>query len=294
MEWRSVQFDWNRARAFLVAAEEGSLSAAANALGLTQPTLGRQVRALEQELGVELFKRTGKSLELTPSGFELIEHVRAMGLAASQISLAAAGQTQSIEGVTRISASEVAAAHVLPDVLGRLRRTAPQMSVEVLATNSTSDLLRREADIALRGFRPEQPDLIARRVQDSRVRLYATPDYLARLEQVNGRPDLLAAEYIGFDDTERLIDLLNQHGLSVSYRNFPLLTLNQLVQWEWVKRGLGIGVMLEAVGDLEPSVQRVLPDHDPMLFPSWLVAHRGLRTSRRVRLVFDLLVAELG
>lgn len=294
MEWRSVQFDWNRARAFLVTAEEGSLSAAAKALGLAQPTLGRQVRALEDELGVELFERAGKSLSLTASGLELIEHVRAMGLAASRMSFAAAGQTQSIDGVTRITASEVAAAHVLPPALKKLRSAAPLMSIEVLATNSTSDLMRREADIALRSFRPQQPDLIARRVRDACTRLYATPGYLARLDQGNGRPGLSEAEFIGFDDTDRLIDLLNQHGMSVDYRNFPLLTLNQLVQWEWVKQGLGIGLMLEAVGDNEPAVQRVLPEDEPIRFPSWLVAHRGLKTSRRVRLAFDMLAAELA
>ncbi len=98
MDWRAVKFDWNRARAFLVTAEEGSLSAAARALGLAQPTLGRQVDALEEELGVVLFERVGRGLTLTPSGLELLEHVRGMGEAATRVSLAAAGQSESIEG----------------------------------------------------------------------------------------------------------------------------------------------------------------------------------------------------
>ena len=98
MDWRSVKFDWNRARAFLVTAEEGSLSAAARALGMAQPTLGRQVSALESELGVILFERAGRGLALTQSGLELVEHVRAMGDAATRVSLTASGQSQSIEG----------------------------------------------------------------------------------------------------------------------------------------------------------------------------------------------------
>jgi len=294
MEWHSIQFDWNRARAFLVTAEEGSLSAAAKALGLTQPTLGRQVSALEAELGVELFERSGRSLKLTASGLELVEHVRAMGAAASRVSLKAAGQAQSIEGVTRISASEVAAAHLLAPVIGRLRQAAPGVTIEVLATHAASDLMRREADIALRGFRPQQPDLIARRVRDTRIRLYATPRYLNSLPRDNGAPALSQAEYIGFDDSERMIELLNARGMNLGYRNFPVLTLSQLVQWEWVKTGVGIGLMLEEVGDNEPLVRRVLPDEDPILYPAWLVAHRGLRTSRRVQLVFEYLAEHLG
>jgi DNA-binding transcriptional LysR family regulator len=96
MDWRSVQFDWNLARAFLVTAEEGSLSAAARELGLTQPTLSRQVAGLEEELGVTLFERVGRGLELTPSGAELLEQVRAMGDAAGNLKLTAVGQSTTI------------------------------------------------------------------------------------------------------------------------------------------------------------------------------------------------------
>ena len=143
MDWRSVKFDWNRARAFLVSAEEGSLSAAARALGMAQPTLGRQVRALEDELGVILFERVGRGLTLTPSGLELVEHVRAMSEAASRVSLTASGQSQSIEGTVCISATEVAAAYVLPPIITRLRRAEPGIAIEVVASNNISDLRRR-------------------------------------------------------------------------------------------------------------------------------------------------------
>ncbi|KKK60994.1 hypothetical protein LCGC14_3018790, partial [marine sediment metagenome] len=106
MDWRSVTFDWNRARAFLVTAEEGSLSAAARALTLAQPTLGRQVEALEAELGVALFERSGRGLRLTPSGHELLEHARIMGEGARALHLAAWGQTEALEGEVAISASD--------------------------------------------------------------------------------------------------------------------------------------------------------------------------------------------
>ncbi len=119
MGWRSVKFDWNRARAFLVTAEEGSLSAAARAPGMTQPTLGRQIMALEQELGVVLFERVGQGLVLTPGGLELLEHVRAMRDAANQLSLTTSGQSQVIEGSICICASEIHATFLLPPIIAK-------------------------------------------------------------------------------------------------------------------------------------------------------------------------------
>ena len=163
MNWKSMKFDWNRARAFLVTAEEGSLSAAARALEMTQPTLGRQVSALEQELGVALFERAGRGLVLTPSGLELVDHVRAMGEAANRVSLTASGQSQTIEGSICITASEIHAAYLLPPIIAKLRRAQPGIKVEIIASNAASDLRRREADIAIRSFRPTQPELIAKK-----------------------------------------------------------------------------------------------------------------------------------
>jgi len=152
MDWNSVNFDWNRARAFLVTAEEGSLSAAARALGMAQPTLGRQVDALERELGVTLFQRVGRGLVLTPGGLALLDHVRAMGEAANRVSLSAFGQSQSIEGTICISASETYAAVLLPPIIAKLRLAEPRIKIEIIASHTTSDLRRREADIALRNF----------------------------------------------------------------------------------------------------------------------------------------------
>ena len=143
MDWRSVKFDWNYARAFLITVEEGSLSAAARALGVSQPTLSRQVSGLEDELGVALFERGGKGLELTPSGMDLVEHVKAMGLAASSFSLAASGKANTIEGNICLSATEVTCAFVLPRILKKLRQAYPGIHVELIASNETSDLRRR-------------------------------------------------------------------------------------------------------------------------------------------------------
>jgi DNA-binding transcriptional LysR family regulator len=294
MDWRTVRFDWNRARAFLVTAEEGSLSAAARALGMTQPTLGRQVEALEQELDVLLFNRIGKRLELTESGLDLLEHVRAMGNAASRVSMAASGQSQVLEGTVAISVGEMFAAHVLPPILSKLRAAEPGIDLEIVATNAPSDLQRREADIAIRNFRPTHPELVARKVRDMAGHLYAATSYLDRL----GRPLTLAklstADFIGFDRSPAMIERLRSLGLALSQKNFVLISANQLVQWAMIKQGLGVGVMAEVIGDAEPLVERALPELETVMFPVWLASHRELHTSRRVRVVFDLLANELA
>lgn len=295
MDWSAVNFDWNRARAFLVTVEEGSLSAAARALGMTQPTLGRQVTALEEELGVALFERVGRGLTLTPNGLKLVDHVRAMGNAASQVSLAASGQSQIIEGNICISASEVHAAFLLPPIIEKLRKEQPGIVVEIIASSEVSDLRLREADIAIRSFRPTQPELIAKKIKDSPVQLYATANYLKRINFPQSIDDLQQADFISFGRTiDELINHLNALGFTLTKKNFPVRTDSHLVHWELVKQGLGIGIMPKDIGDAEAKVQQVLPRFDAISFPIWLTSHRELRTSRRVRLVYDLLAKELA
>lgn len=294
MDWRSVNFDWNRARAFLVTAEEGSLSAAAKALGMTQPTLGRQVSALEEQLGVVLFERAGRGLILTPNGLELLEHVKSMGEAAGRVSLAAGGQAEAIEGLITITASEATSVFLLPPIIERLRRQEPGIEVEIVSANEAVDLRRREADIALRNFRPTQPDLIAKKVRDARARLYGAHAYLDQIGNPQTPEELSQADFIGFNTSSEMVDGLTSLGLKVDRSSFPLLTTSHLVHWALVKCGAGIGVAPEAIGDAEPSVRLALPSLPPFVYPIWLTTHRELQTSRRVRLVFDFLAEELA
>ncbi len=293
MDWRSVKFDWNKARAFLVTAEEGSLSAAARALGMAQPTLGRQVDGLEQELGIVLFERVGRGLTLTPSGLELLEHVRKMGEAAGQVSLVALGQSQAVEGTISISASETYASVLLPPIIAKLRLQQPGIQVEIVVTNQASDLRRREADIAIRNFRPVEPDLIARKIATADAVLYATPDYITRIGNPTQPSDLARADFIALDHGGMMLKALNALGLGLTEANFPLTTESYIVMWELVRQGAAIGVLDAQIGDADSHVSRVLPDMPPLTFPIWLVAHRELSTSRRIRLVYDFLAAEL-
>lgn len=277
----------------MVTAEEGSLSAAARALGMAQPTLGRQVDALEQELGVVLFERLGRGLDLTPAGVELLAHVREMGDAANRLSLGAAGQSQAIEGTVSIATSEVYAAYLLPEIVAKLRDQEPGIEVKIVASSLPSDLRRREADIAVRNFRPTEPDLIARKIRDVPARLYASPAYLDKIGNPHTPYDLHEASFINIDESGAFLQGLNSMGMNLTPRNFPIMTESYLVMWEFVRQGLGIGILDARIGDADPAVVQVLPDLEPLVFPIWLVAHRELSTSRRMRLVFDLLAAEL-
>ncbi|NVB38834.1 LysR family transcriptional regulator [Pseudenhygromyxa sp. WMMC2535] len=294
MDWRTVQFDWNRARAFLVTAEEGSLSAAARALGMAQPTLGRQVDALETELGVTLFERVGRRLVLTEAGERLLDQARVMGEAASRMSLAASGQSQVLAGRVCVTATEAFSVWVLPDIVAGLHAEHPGIQIELEASSERRDLLRREADIAIRNVRPEHPDLIAKKIGDMSGHLYAASTYLERL----GRPQQLAqlgeAEFVTLGRPEQMIAFLGQLGLELTAANVPFITESHIVSWELVRRGLGIGVMMEAVGARDPTVERAAPQMQPIPFPVWLVTHRELHTSRRVRVVFDRLAEALA
>ncbi|MCA0940383.1 LysR family transcriptional regulator [Yangia mangrovi] len=291
MDWQNLRSDWNRLRGFLATAEQGSLSAAARALQMSQPTLGRQVAALEAELGLTLFERHGTGLHLTEAGMQLAEHARAMGEAAERLARVASGQQQQIAGQVTITASEIYAAWLLPQLLPKIRAAAPGLTIEILASNAIRDLKRREADIALRNARPGQPDLIARRIADDRGSFYATSGYLATLPPIEALPDLAAAEFIAFEDPGPYGSFLRELGVPVTEANFPLVSSSHLVHWQMARAGLGIGVGPLGLGDPDPQLVRALPSLE-IPYPVWLVAHRELHTSRRIRLVYDLL-AEL-
>lgn len=293
MDWRAIGFDWNKAKAFLVTAEEGSLSAAARALNTSQPTLGRQVAALEQELGVSLFERTARGYVLTNNGLELLEHVKRMAIAATSFSMTASGRAEEIEGDICVSATEITAAYLLPPILAKLKKIAPGINIEIKPTNETSDLLKREADIAIRAFRPTQSDLIIKKLRTEVAHPYASKTYLDQFPKPRRVEHLKNAHFINFNHSDMMCKYLNRMGYDLTPANFPFVVNNHLVQWQMVKQGVGIGFITENIGDNEPLVEKVLPDKEGVEIELWLVVHRELKTSRRLRLVFDFLAQEL-
>jgi DNA-binding transcriptional LysR family regulator len=286
--------DWNHVRAFHATATTGSLSAAARQLGLTQPTLSRQVMALEAELGVSLFTRSGRKLLLTETGAHLLEHIRVMSEAADAVALAASGRAQEIGGRVCISVTDTYAAYILPAIVERIRAEAPQITVAIVASNELSNLHRREADIAVRHAEPDQPGLAGQHVRDAQAWFYASEDWVARNEPLQRPADLARAELIGFEDTARYSAYLRELGIPVDPADFRLVSGSSVANWEMVKRGLGVAPMLREIADHTPGVVRLLPDMKPIPVPVWIVTHRELQASPRIRLVHRILSEELA
>jgi DNA-binding transcriptional LysR family regulator len=295
MNWKAVKFDWNHTRAFLVTAEEGTLSAAAKALDMTQPTLSRQVSALEAELDITLFERVGQRLVLTDSGLELLEHARLMSEAATMFSLVATGQSQQIEGSVTVSVGELDAVYRLPKIIAKLRREEPGIEIEVIVTNEASDLKRREADVAIRNFRPTQNDLIAKKLGDENIWLYGTKDYLNQIPKFSDITVPGEIQIIGFDRSNSISEVLNKQGWKLSKTNFQVVTSFQPLQLELCKEGLGVIFFPEDLGDKDPNLVRAFEQLGPAFqLPVWLVCHQELRTSLRVRRVFDFIADDLS
>ena len=279
MDWTASTFDWNQARAFLVTAETGSFSAAARALQMTQPTLGRQVAALEKSLDMILFERIGRKLELTPAGKDLLDEMRAMGAAAMRATLVASGRAQTIAGDVCVSVTDVFACYVMPHIVADLQKIAPQIRLKVLASNSLSDLQRREADIAVRHVAPTQPDLIGRKVRQTQARVYASQAYLDRHGPIETLDDTRTAAFIGIGNSEEFLFHLQNWGLPVTMDNLRVLGESGLAGWEMVRHGLGVTPMMEDIAALFPEIKVVLPQLDPIVIPYWLTTHRELHTS---------------
>ncbi|GAB3478225.1 LysR family transcriptional regulator [Marinomonas epiphytica] len=290
MNWSAINFDWNRTRAFLATAEEGSFSAAAIALNTSQPTLSRQVAALEEELGITLFNRLGHQLELTEHGLALLQMARNMASAASDLALVAQGKSQELAGNVVISACELDAMYRLPKILSEFRAVEPKISIEVVVTNAVSDLKRREADIAIRYTRPDQASLFARKLGDESIYMYATADYLAQFGTVTGVDQLNSVQIIGFSDHEREINHFKQQGWSLTKDNFMLASSFQPMHVQLAKAGAGLVYLTHDVGDKEAGLVRAFEEFtEPMRLPMWLVCHSELRTNLRVKRVYDYL-----
>ena len=285
--------DWALLRSFLEVANSGSLSRAAVALGSSQPTLSRQIAQLEAHLGQSLFERTTRGLRLTEAGAALRAPAERMREHAQQLTMVAAGHTQTLAGTVRITASEIVSAHVLPELLLGLRETHPEIQIELVASNTLENLLEREADIALRMLRPTQTALVARRLADQPLGFYAHRDYV----QAYGKPsaaNMLQHQWVGFDRSDQMLRGFHAAGFKVTREFFGFRCDNQIVGWQAVLAGLGIGVCLKRVASLVPELVRVLPAVPLAPLPMWITAHRELRGTPRLKIVFDALAAALA
>jgi DNA-binding transcriptional LysR family regulator len=285
-----TDFDWRLVRSFLAALDRGSLLGAARTLRSSQPTVGRHVAELEGQLGVLLFERTGRGLLPTPMALRLAEGARAMEAAADHLARSASGAEAGVSGTVRITASQPVACVLLPPVLAQLRVAFPEIQVELVSSNEVSNLLRREADIALRMVQPAQSSLIAKRIGKVTLGAYAHRDYLKRRGTPRKLADLLQHELIGGDRDQAVLQGFASFGHPVTPQAFAFRTDDLIAYWEAVRAGLGIGFVADFVARTDPGVVPLaLPTLKIPPLPIWLTVHREIRTSRRIRAVYDFL-----
>jgi DNA-binding transcriptional LysR family regulator len=286
--------DWSLIRVFLAVAETGSYSAAARRLGSSQPTVGRQVAALETAVGAPLFQRHAQGMRVSAAGAELLGPAREMERAARALALAAAGKGETMSGTVRVTASVAMAQHVLPPTIARIRAALPEVAIELVASDTTDNLLFREADIAVRMFRPDQLDVVTRHLGDLPLGLYGAVDYLDRAGRPETWDDLLGHRFVGYDRDDRIIRGFREMGYAVSRDFFGTRTDAQTVYWELVRAGCGLGIGQVLMGDRDPLVERVVPDLPLPVLPVWLTAHEAMRRTPRIRRVWEMLEADLA
>ncbi|HVH35819.1 MAG TPA: LysR substrate-binding domain-containing protein [Tahibacter sp.] len=285
--------DWEHYRTFLGVLEHASLSAAARALGLAQPTVGRHVAALEKSLGLSLFTRSPSGLLPTEAALELRRHAEAMRSHAAALRRTAAGSGGSIAGSVRVSASEVVGIEVLPPILARLQAEHPRLAVELVLSNRVQDLLQREADIAVRMTPPQQEQLVARKVGEIELGLYAHTDYLQRRGMPQTTAELRAHALIGFDEETPFLRAAKRWLPVWERAAFALRADSDVAQLALIRAGAGIGICQTALAARDARLVRVLPDQFAIPLPTWLVMHEDLRQSARCRVTFDALAQGL-
>ena len=284
---------WELYRSFLAVVRERSLSGAARALRLTQPTLGRHIDALEEALGVSLFTRSQAGLLATAGALQLVPYAEAMASAANALARAASGEADEERGAVRITASEMIGAEVLPSVLAAFRESYPRIDIELLLSNRSQDLLRRDADIAVRMVKPTQGALTAKKLGVLRLGLHAHPRYLKLHGSPRNLDELRQHPLIGFDSEPSLRRLPATPGVELRRDLFAFRCDSDIAQYAAIKAGLGIGVCQAALGKREGLVA-LLPGILSFELGVWVVMHKDLKSSRRVRLMFEHLAVQLG
>ena len=286
-------FDWSLVRSFLAVLEKGSLLAASRDLQLSQPTIGRHVAELESQLGLVLFDRNGRGLLPTEAAYHLADSARIMQSGADQLARNVLGADLGASGTVRITASQPVSCYVLPPLLAQMRLSLPDVQVELVASNEVSNLLRREADIAVRMVQPEQASIIARRVGKVTLRACAHQDYLRRRGVPRQPSDLLAHDLIGGDRNDDTLKGFAAQGLVVGREQFAFRADDLIVVWQAVRAGLGVGFVSEHLIRSDSAVIPVLPKLKIEPLPVWLAVHKEIRTSKRIRAVYDFLADAL-
>jgi DNA-binding transcriptional LysR family regulator len=285
--------DWSLYRSFLAVLQEGSLSGAARVLGLTQPTMTRHIEALERAVGVDLFTRSQHGLAATEAALELRPYAETLAATTAAIMRAASGQGQAIRGTVRVSASEIVGTEVLPPIFSSLRERHSELEIELVLSNAVDNLLRRDADIAVRMVEPAHEALVIKRLGSIALGLHAHRRYLDRAGVPRSLKELQSHSLIGFDRETPAIRSMRKQVPGFESIRFALRTDSDVAQLMAIRAGFGIGICQVALARQTPDIDRVLPEAFELKLGVWLAMHENLRTTPRCRAVFDGLSAGL-
>lgn len=290
----SVEPSWDFYRTFLSVVREGSFSAASRQLGLTQPTVGRQIETLEAQLGTNLFIRSPRGLIPTPAGRELVPQAEAMAFAAAALRRVSSGSVKGETGTVRVTVSEFMGTEILPPMLAKFCGQYPAIELELTLSNRNEDLLRRDADIAVRMARPIQKALIARRIGEMKMGLFAHRKYIEAFGVPRSFDEVSNHRAIGFDRDMHVMQTAGRSTAHLWPKRFNFRCDNVAAQMAAMRAGVGIAVCEPQIAARDRNLVRVLPDSFSIRREMWLAMHKDAKSTRRVRLLFDHLAQELG
>jgi len=287
-----IEPSWDFYRSFLAVLQQGSLSAAARELGLTQPTIGRHIDALEQTIGAELFTRSQLGLLPTDAAADLKPYAETLAATTAALLRSASGRRDQVTGTVRISASEVIGIEVLPPILASLQEAYPDLTIELSASDAVEDLLQRQADIAVRMTAPSQEALVIRRIGDIPIGFFAHRRYLERHGTPSALANLSAHRLIGFDRQSAYVRAMTKRYPILDPAGFAFKADSNLAQLAAIRAGMGIGLCQRPLGLANPDLVHLLPEIGLPL-GTWVAMHENLKTSPRCRITFDALVVGL-
>lgn len=288
-----MQFSWDHIRTFHAVAQHGSLLAASRALGLTQPTVGRHIDLLEERLGFSLFTRGREGMRLTEKGADLVATAAEMLGTATEFERVASGLEERLEGTIRVSANEIVGELLLPCLVADFMADHPGIDIEIEVSNNVTNLLKRDADIAIRMFRPTQNDLVARKVRDLPLGLYAHQSYLQQHPEPKSVDDLRSHVLLGQDRNPSLIAAYSGIGLQLAPNDFQFRTDSNIATINAIRAGIGIGPLHIGMAEHWPDLSQVLPTLPVPSLELWLACHADVRHNKRIRLVMDFLAEQM-
>lgn len=281
--------DWSLIQSFLAVSKHGSLTGAATALGQSQPTVGRHIKELEETLETELFQRHPRGFALTQTGQDILPLAQQMEAAMAEISVQAASASNQLEGTVRLACSVFAAHHVLPPVLAQMRHAEPAISLVLQPSDDSENLTFREADIAVRMYRPSQLDLVTRKIADIEMGTFAAKSYIQRKGAPAKVDDLFEHDIVGYDQSPLMVRAMADLGYDITPEAFVVRTDNQSAYWELVRAGCGLGFTQAHLGRADPLVQELDVGIDIPTLPIWLTARQDVRRIPRVDRVWSML-----